>query len=664
MNARKTAFLFLFILIFSLMAFMPQLSNLTSEQEQNMSMDPVSMRNGMTKQTTKDWTFLIYVAADNNLVEPGEEEINEIEDASLNLDDINVIALVDTEDRAFLYNIQPDTNTSEINSPLLLDSTLAEEPNMGAGQTLRTFVEYGFTNFPAERYALILWDHGLGFYGICWDESSEDDRLTLGEVQEYLNGYHFDLLICVACLMGQIEVAYEWRNLADYIIFSEEVISISGFPFKEIFNRISNNPFMSTEAFIQGITTDFIASYSPGGIYSERDDVTISAINTTNITDLVTKLDGLAVELLKNISSSIDLSVQVALAKFASEYFYYHSFIDIGDFMENLKLRLNTNYSHIIDAADEVLASLPNAVFIHKHYSGSQPTHPDETGLSIYLRDMRLNSTHAHLPDYTTLEFCKDTQWDEFVEIYMNTTKIPEITAINLDPEFITPKTDVNVYFQVDKGEFEINSTAVLYRDYFLPYSVSATLVNQTGDLEWYVGTIPAIPKGGGRDLEIICTVTNQLGYTAQTAPMIVPIQMTEFDPFIDITVISPDNVTEFTDIAVKFHVLGNDTIVGTKVLYKDFLRWHAVVATQINGTDLEGWWAATIPAISKGTGHILRIQAQATDQVGRTGRGITIVRVIGGLTIPSPGFTIELILLIIPGIIVLIWIRKKRKIS
>ncbi|MFX0095298.1 MAG: clostripain-related cysteine peptidase, partial [Candidatus Hodarchaeota archaeon] len=235
----------------------------------------------------KTWTILIYVAADNNLVDPGEAEINEIEDvATLNLNYLNIIALVDTEDRAFLYNVQPDTNTSIINSPLILDSPLAAEPNMGAGETLRTFVEYGVSNYSAENYALILWDHGLGFYGICWDENSNDDRLTIGEVRQALNGYHFDLLITVACLMGMVEVAYEWREIADYIIFSEEVISISGFPFKEIFTYLSNDPFQSPESFAQWIVTDFIASYSPGGIYDEREDATLSVIETSKVAEL------------------------------------------------------------------------------------------------------------------------------------------------------------------------------------------------------------------------------------------------------------------------------------------------------------------------------------------------------------------------------------------
>ncbi|MFX0095297.1 MAG: hypothetical protein ACFFBD_26420, partial [Candidatus Hodarchaeota archaeon] len=378
---------------------------------------------------------------------------------------------------------------------------------------------------------------------------------------------------------------------------------------------------------------------------------------------LVTKIDNLATELLKNISSSGELAAQVALAKFASEYFHYRSFIDLGHFVDNLKRKLgtNTNFTLIYNAADNVSTALSAAVYLHDHYSGSWPYHPHETGLSIYLPDSRLNSTHALLPDYSAVAMCQDTQWDEMASAYINTTKTPNITQIHIAPEVITPQTDIDVYFEVEKSEVPINSTFILYKDYVLPHSVIPVLLNQSGDMEWYKGTIPAIPKGGGRDLEITCVATNALGYTAQVIHRTY-ILMTEFHPRIEITVVSPVNITEYTEATVTFHVRGNASIVRARVIYRDFIRWHSISASQINGTDLEGWWSAIIPAISGGRGHVLRIQAQATDQADRTGRGFTILKIIGGMSIPAPGFTIELFLLVIPGLLLLTWARKKRK--
>ena len=45
---------------------------------------------------------------------------------------------------------------------------------------------------------------------------------------------HLDYIIFDACLMGGIEVAYELRNVADKIGFSQAEILAHGFPYKPI----------------------------------------------------------------------------------------------------------------------------------------------------------------------------------------------------------------------------------------------------------------------------------------------------------------------------------------------------------------------------------------------------------------------------------------------
>ena len=94
-------------------------------------------------------------------------------------------------------------------------------------------------NYPANRYMLVLWNHGGGWRetgwptsltkGVAWDETDNHDYLELREVKSALTavkantGQDIDLLGFDACIMGLVEVAYELRDaVTDVVIASQE----------------------------------------------------------------------------------------------------------------------------------------------------------------------------------------------------------------------------------------------------------------------------------------------------------------------------------------------------------------------------------------------------------------------------------------------------------
>ena len=85
--------------------------------------------------------------------------------------------------------------------------------NMGAAETLADFIRYGISHYPADRYGLVLWDHGSGpLLGVCFDPLFDGDSLTLSELSQALSdglpaGERFDLVALDACLMGAVETA-------------------------------------------------------------------------------------------------------------------------------------------------------------------------------------------------------------------------------------------------------------------------------------------------------------------------------------------------------------------------------------------------------------------------------------------------------------------------
>ena len=163
------------LLIFSLfgtMILLPVLKNLSDTNIQNNTV-------------VYDWIYMVYCDGDNNLDSYAVDDINEMEWGYDNAKsgDVKVIVFLDRlSSGAKTYDIEFDT-LSAIDSPILTTG-FPSEPNMGSKTTLKNFITYYFNNFHANHYVLDLWDHGGGIFGICWDDSSSNDKLTFDEVDE------------------------------------------------------------------------------------------------------------------------------------------------------------------------------------------------------------------------------------------------------------------------------------------------------------------------------------------------------------------------------------------------------------------------------------------------------------------------------------------------
>ena len=119
-------------------------------------------------QTAK-WTFMVYMAADNDLEPFGIADFNEMETVGSSAD-VQIIVQFDrspeydqsngnwTDTRRF--RVTQDLNTSTISSAVVQN---LGEVNMGSPEALVDFVNWAKQTYPAERYCLVLWDHGGGW---------------------------------------------------------------------------------------------------------------------------------------------------------------------------------------------------------------------------------------------------------------------------------------------------------------------------------------------------------------------------------------------------------------------------------------------------------------------------------------------------------------------
>ncbi|MEM4953708.1 MAG: clostripain-related cysteine peptidase, partial [Desulfurococcaceae archaeon] len=178
------------------------------------------------------------------------------------------------------------------------------ELNMGDPRTLAWFINEAASRYPAQHYALILWDHGNSWNGFGWDETN-NDYLTVEEIKEALSNINIkiDLLGFDACLMASIEVAYtlSLTGNVDVMIASEEYVPAYGWPYDKILSKLVENPNMTPEELAKVIVNEYIESYSKGS-QGFAPYATMSAINMNKIGEIVSHLGDLSRYLLDNIN--------------------------------------------------------------------------------------------------------------------------------------------------------------------------------------------------------------------------------------------------------------------------------------------------------------------------------------------------------------------------
>lgn len=180
----------------------------------------------------KDLTVLIYMCGSNLESTPqssASRDIGEIVGSGYDTKKVNVLLMaggarswhlkdIDSAGTG-IYSVRPDGITRLWEAGTYM--------NMGEASTLSMLLGYGARYFPAENYALIVWDHGSGAIGgVCQDETTRDS-LSLTELRTALRNSPFaEERLCWlgfdACLMASLEVAIMLSPFAEYLIASEE----------------------------------------------------------------------------------------------------------------------------------------------------------------------------------------------------------------------------------------------------------------------------------------------------------------------------------------------------------------------------------------------------------------------------------------------------------
>lgn len=413
-----------------------------------------------------EWTVLVYVQANNNLSPFAMKNFSDMASiGSNNCATLLVQWYQPGHQGVWRYKVEKGKMVLEECNPAPTDGNSAKDLTEAMG--------WAVTKYPAQKYFLILWDHGIGVLDPAWGNKNQswstkeqfaidddvvknnpriqidgitmDDTITFTKQidsvitpttqrailfnetsRTYMDNYNLsmalrdiknnilkgkkiDLLGMDACLMAMLEVGYLARQYASVLIASQEVELAHGWDYSSFSSLVS---LQNTTPFslAQGIVHSYGAYY--------RDKVqfyTQSAMNLERVSLLKENLDGIA-NAFRSYQQN-DKNIIVDLAKRARRsclQFSASGYVDLHTFLSDFLSQINQcstlKSAHALDDLKRLLQSGMHLVEQTVLASVAGRNLARAKGISIYFPITRIDAS------YPKTDFAKDCQWYGFIK--------------------------------------------------------------------------------------------------------------------------------------------------------------------------------------------------------------------------------------------------------
>lgn len=327
------------------------------------------------------------------------------------------------------------------------------------GNVLARFIDFATKWCPADRYGLILEDHGGGWTGGFADDTSKDDigELTVPEIRSALAAHQkktgkLEFIGFDACLMANLEVAHAVSPFAKVMIASQETEPGSGWYYTPLFNALNKNPKMTGAAFGKLAVEEYFKSYVTSKDEYIRKQVpmlTLSAVDLSKIPAVVKAVQSVGTLSAKELEKSREQWIQFASARSITEEYAVDDMSDPLDVYDAISLFRNISKRKLdaqtVQAAKQSVQLMSAAVISAK----GGAARPEANGLTIFVPKLpdALEETKGNF--YGALPFNQSKDWTTFLMALSKETVEddvpPVIGTINLADTTITGANTVDI---------------------------------------------------------------------------------------------------------------------------------------------------------------------------------------------------------------------------
>lgn len=351
--------------------------------------------------------------------------------------DVNVMKKATTEDQhnigftandPYVHNLLEDRlwrDERDRNGDLIRDRLMEQHPNYQPGlppngtaeednenedgtpaepgpqKSLHNFLTFCAESYPAKNYILFLLGHGVvvGNDVFMYDEHADEQTLTLDGLSAILDDFNkkirahqgtLQLLSFHSCSVSALEVAYELKDHAQYMLASQGSTLIGNWPYRQILIRIFNElaegkqairpMFEDIFSYCVNNSTDFLLAGYP---------FDLCLCDLQNMNEIKPALDLFSQALIKGLECE-NYDEEILLAHLESQSFHYEMYTDIMDFCRCLYVRTSqpeTNPDRercrtgIQEAALKVISAIRKSI-VRSSFAG--PEYQYSSGLSLY----------------------------------------------------------------------------------------------------------------------------------------------------------------------------------------------------------------------------------------------------------------------------------------
>ncbi|HEY9854925.1 MAG TPA: clostripain-related cysteine peptidase [Stenomitos sp.] len=255
-------------------------------------------------------TVLSYQAVNNNLQSSLPFDLDVMESV-IDPEAMNVLVEADTlnyrfswakgfenvgfrnKDKAYRFFVSKDVRAGQYASPYVD----LPDPDSGSGSHLQSFIEWGFSRYPARLKVLDIRSHGHGPLGLA-DDFSSKSRIFLPELQAAIEqglAGPLDVLTTKACLMASVEAGYQLSGCTKVLVGSEDGMLTNA--------RMDSLLYRNLDLAAQATSPqDFAVAYVKKAMALQQPDkrtaTTLSAIDLTKLKGAIAPMRELSAALL------------------------------------------------------------------------------------------------------------------------------------------------------------------------------------------------------------------------------------------------------------------------------------------------------------------------------------------------------------------------------
>ncbi len=246
--------------------------------------------------------------------------------------------------------------------------------DMAQSETLSDFIKYGVKNYPAQKYMLVMWDHGGGTAGglIC-DELYGHAGMSIDNIADAISAANIklDVFVSDACLMSTVEFEQALADNVDYIIASEEIVPGTGTAYTSWLQYLYDKPTCTCVEFGKHFCASTFDKYKEN---NDERFVTYSLLSTSSNDELTKAFNALFAALHKTLDDP-EAFHDISYYTRRSECYYESTQVDLYDFAKNVE-----KSGYCVEEARALMAAIEKTVVYETHGGGRINSH----GITFY----------------------------------------------------------------------------------------------------------------------------------------------------------------------------------------------------------------------------------------------------------------------------------------